>query len=673
MLEALPPYDLHIFVEQLAVIAIYAWGVRCEHTFRDRVSQYLFGLEPGTLPPVLISDSHWIGRNGVWFVPVIMSVVNIPLFWPDPGMVGILLCSLLYILFEYWRNNWKHLSKERLRVLFRHSIGILGGLLYPFPRQHDALAIANAIDSNVAFTDWVKTHFIFFPAVTCVLPLLYQHEMSECMWMITIPTFTTLFAGGANFWKPPMAIRTDFLVDRRVRGGHGGGVLGEARPEGRGAGAGAGALSRSTLDTLHTERKIAQLLSSSATPAAAAVAAASAPDLAPVLPCMYPWMLVVLAASRVMIIWMMVKWLGRKKVHLASLDKQAEMAEVAEAAAVTASAAAVGRAGMVSSAREGKLRWGMSPTMLLPSAGLQRNRMFSCCRRGRPSCGVVEFVVVAAALAFLPASRVLVMFGAHEVHDQPWLAVLTAIVAVWMLMWRAHTRRWAVIEHEASVAVSKDTESGMGVRDSGLAMAAEIADMDNRTKLALYFMVTVSSTCALLTVVRLGETFMSRDEVLLIAAPTATCAAVGAVTLMLPSAHHRGRIVSVLLRYMLPVTAIFLMVCSYLTRGDVLLVMRIFLLSHPAGFEDLTCAVGVATWSLHKVMGTSLREVIGQLVVSLGFFLLISVGYTSELGILNVACIHAVLLILSTATALPVRSVEADALDLTRFTAEKGR
>ena len=123
-----------------------------------------------------------------------------------------------------------------------------------------------------------------------------------------------------------------------------------------------------------------------------------------------------------------------------------------------------------------------------------------------------------------------------------------------------------------------------------------------------------------------------------------------------PSARQWA--VQALLCYIYPAAVLLVLAYSTIVTGNVFDVSRTHLFHHAEGFDDSTCAMALGIYGMHSLMDAPLYQTSWQLLVSLAFFLVVSIGHSKEWYILSVACLHAVLLILRTASGTIDRSWE---------------
>ena len=89
--------------------------------------------------------------------------------------------------------------------------------------------------------------------------------------------------------------------------------------------------------------------------------------------------------------------------------------------------------------------------------------------------------------------------------------------------------------------------------------------------------------------------------------------------------------------------------CAYsmfTTGGDPTIVSDIHLLAHAAGYVDLVCATAICNWTVAVLSGASLARTGAQLLFSISFFLVISLGHASQFLIMITASLHLLLLTL---------------------------
>ena len=276
---------------------------------------------------------------------------------------------------------------------------------------------------------------------------------------------------------------------------------------------------------------------------------------------------------------------------------------------------------------------------------------------------------------FLFGATSLLMVVTHE--QVPWLTCFVAIAAAALLAWH---ERMAGAPHRglalsgyrragtslAHHAVSRSAGSAGGGAGSGQHIEVDMkpphtamhgagngagghvgrdrSSGEIAMELALRFAAVAAGLCISATAFHSQWTFMTESEVGACCIPAAAMLAMALMAMFLPIRAARRTARRALLFGLPWGAALVMSVFSYMHYG---VVSRIHLLSHPGGYADLTCATALTVFLTHAFAGLDPMITLGQLLLSLGQFLAITVGRTTERMVLSVAAVHAMLLILS--------------------------
>ena len=243
---------------------------------------------------------------------------------------------------------------------------------------------------------------------------------------------------------------------------------------------------------------------------------------------------------------------------------------------------------------------------------------------------------VLLALVVLQIIQLMAALGATDdiLYDVPWLSFVTATLTC------------------GAAAVVTSPMYKLGVTSN--------------TAFALWYALLTSALGIVATTARAHTLLLTWDEVAASVIPQCVSLAVAVVGVLLSKSGQR-RIGGGSCRWVafsIPIRGAMLVAfpcgvvlqCAYsmlTTGGDPTIVSDIHLLAHSAGYVDLVCAAAICNWTVAVLLRASLAQTGAQLLISISFFLVISLGHASQFLIMITASLHLLLLTLRMVMANP--------------------
>ena len=258
--------------------------------------------------------------------------------------------------------------------------------------------------------------------------------------------------------------------------------------------------------------------------------------------------------------------------------------------------------------------------------------------------GCIGLVIVVLQMSITPVSYAMVALGSSDIYDQPWLTL--ALVAV------AGTAVLAAWQQQ------REEDGDRQRRTPGTNGSSMLHRPQRSASCTLWYSLLASALCIAATTVRARPLLVAWEDVIASIIPAFALMAMALGGLLLSFWRRRcggGGTTAVISKFkttqgamlaVFPVGVALQCAYSSFTMGDATTVSRIHLLAHAAGYVDLVCATAICNWTVAVLSGASLTRIGGQLLFSVAFFLVISLGHTSQVHIMSTVSLHLVLLLL---------------------------